>query len=288
LPKQKPQRTVLCKHIDGKALFTGILRLYAAIHREMNETLQSEQVESPMEFREQKRPKRNASDKQGSLTSNTVVTGCGVRDSRIRPQAGLPTRNFFAPLRTEMELEGTKEETNDGERPGTTNQAGRPPPIILTSATNLLQLQKSIKGIVKGSFEFRNTKNGTRALTKEMAHFSAIKSFLSKKFSFYTFFPKSQKPIKAVIRHLPSNTPAEEICEALVELRFDTISVRQMTTTRRSPLQNPEHSNLPLYLITLPRTEKSQDIFKLTGLCHISIKVPAYRNQNGLTQCYNC
>jgi hypothetical protein len=134
-----------------------------------------------------------------------------------------------------MELEGTKEDTNDGDQ-GTTSQAGRPPPIILTSAMNLLQFQKSIKGIVKGSFEFRSTKHGTRVLTREMADFSAIKSFfLSKKFSFYTYFPKSQKPIKVVIRYLPPNTPADEICEALVELGFDTISVRQMTSKRRSP-----------------------------------------------------
>jgi hypothetical protein len=86
-----------------------------------NETLQSEQVESPTEFREQKRRKRNASDKQGSHTGNTVVTGCGASDSRIRPQAGLPTRNFFALLRTEME------ETNDGEHQGTTSQASYHP-----------------------------------------------------------------------------------------------------------------------------------------------------------------
>jgi hypothetical protein len=32
---------------------------------------------------------------------------------------------------------------------------------------------------------------------------------------------------------------------------------------------------------------KLQVIFKMTGLCQISIKVETYRNQNGLTQCYN-
>jgi hypothetical protein len=37
-------------------------------------------------------------------------------------------------------------------------------------------------------------------------------------------------------------------------------------------------------LVTLPRTAKSQDIFRL---CHISIKVDAYTPQNALTQCYN-
>jgi hypothetical protein len=127
-----------------------------------------------------------------------------------------------------MELEGTKEEADDGEQQRKTNQAGRPPPIILTSATNLLQLQKHIKDMVKGSFKFRNTKNGTRVPTKEMADFSAIKFFfLSKKFSFSNFSPKFQKTIKAIIRHLPPNTPAEEIYEALVELGFDTINVKR-------------------------------------------------------------
>jgi hypothetical protein len=43
-----------------------------------------------------------------------------------------------------------------------------------------------------------------------------------------------------------------------------------------------------LFLITLPRTAKSKDIFKLPSLCHISIKVEVYRAQTGLTQCHNC
>jgi hypothetical protein len=30
--KAEAERTVLCKHLQGKALFTSILRLYAAIH----------------------------------------------------------------------------------------------------------------------------------------------------------------------------------------------------------------------------------------------------------------
>jgi hypothetical protein len=40
--------------------------------------------------------------------------------------------------------------------------------------------------------------------------------------------------MKAVIRHLPTDTQDEEICEGLVNLVFDVLSVTQMTTTRRS------------------------------------------------------
>jgi hypothetical protein len=45
---------------------------------------------------------------------------------------------------------------------------------LLTSATNLLQLQKKVRGLVKGKFEILNTRYGTRFVTKGMADFSAI------------------------------------------------------------------------------------------------------------------
>jgi hypothetical protein len=38
----------------------------------------------------------------------------------------------------------------------------------------------------------------------------------------------------------------------------------------------------------LPRTAKAQEIFRVPSLCHIAIRVDAYRAQNGLTQCHNC
>jgi hypothetical protein len=38
----------------------------------------------------------------------------------------------------------------------------------------------------------------------------------------------------------------------------------------------------------LPRTTKSQEIFRLQRLCHIEVRTEAYRAQYGLTQCHNC
>jgi hypothetical protein len=35
ISKSETERTVLRKHLDGKALFRATLRLYAAVHREM-------------------------------------------------------------------------------------------------------------------------------------------------------------------------------------------------------------------------------------------------------------
>jgi hypothetical protein len=81
-----------------------------------------------------------------------------------------------------------------------------------------------------------------------------------------------------VIRHLPVNTPAEDIAEGLVDLGFDVISVKQMSTAGRSSEGNYTYIILPLFLVTLPMTTKSQDLFKLSNLCHISIKVESYKS----------
>jgi hypothetical protein len=140
-----------------------------------------------------------------------------------------------------------------------TNKTSRPPPIILTSATNLIKLQKQLKGFVTENFEFRSTRNGTRVVTRAMADFNAVRSnFEKNNLSYFTFFPKSDRPIKAVIRHLLLDTPAEDISDELVSLGFDVVSVKQMSSIRRSPEQGTTSVNLPLFLVTLPRTAKSQ------------------------------
>jgi hypothetical protein len=157
------------------------------------------------------------------------------------------------------------EETTDKpeEQQPSNNKSGRPPPILLTSTTNLMQLQRKVKDIFTGNFEFRNIRSGTRIVTKEMANFSAIKKFVeNNNLSYYTFYPKWENLIKDVIRHLPQNTPAEDISDGLVSLGFDVISVRQMITSRRTP-EGTNTINLLLFLVTLPRTEKSQELFRL-------------------------
>jgi hypothetical protein len=72
-----------------------------------------------------------------------------------------------------------------------------------------------------------------------------------------------------------------------VDLGFDVISVKQMSSTRRSP-DGSRPVNLPLFLVTLPRTPKSPEIFKLSSPSLISMKVEAYKSHSTLTQCYNC
>jgi hypothetical protein len=105
----------------------------------------------------------------------------------------------------------------------------------------LIQLQKQLKGVAKQNFEFRNTRNGTRVVTKDMVDYQAVKSHFDKNsLSYYTFSTKAEKPIKAVLQHLPSNTPAQDI--------FDVISVRCHPLVGPLMLPNP----LPCHCSLLP------------------------------------
>jgi hypothetical protein len=60
--RAEAERAVLCKHLDGKALFTAMLRLYAATHREMRDSVVPANQQPNEEFREQRRRRRIPSD----------------------------------------------------------------------------------------------------------------------------------------------------------------------------------------------------------------------------------
>jgi hypothetical protein len=57
IARAEAERAVLCKHLDGNALFTAMLRLYTAIHREMRDSVLPAQQQSTEEFHEQRRRK---------------------------------------------------------------------------------------------------------------------------------------------------------------------------------------------------------------------------------------
>jgi hypothetical protein len=107
------------------------------------------------------------------------------------------------------------------------------PPVTIRVSLNLLNFQGELKPIIKDTFEFRTTRNGIKVVTKDTANYSALmRYFVASKIPYYTFHPKSLKSAKAVIRHLPGDTPIKDISDELLALGFTVINVRQMTATR--------------------------------------------------------
>jgi hypothetical protein len=91
--KAEAEGLVLCKHLDGKALFAAMLRLYAALHRELRDTILPARQTSTEEFREQRRRKRIPPDDQEKKSKTAMPTPV----AKPRPQGEVTTKNFFAP-----------------------------------------------------------------------------------------------------------------------------------------------------------------------------------------------
>jgi hypothetical protein len=66
--------------------------------------------------------------------------------------------------------------------------------------------------------------------------------------------------------------PVEDISNSLEDLGFTIINTRQMTATQTAP-NGQNHMETPsLFLVTLTRNIKSQEIFKLNSLNNIIIQ----------------
>jgi hypothetical protein len=122
-------------------------------------------------FTEVRRRKRQSSD-IAAQTSKKAAPAEASAHADV-PHPTVPTRNYFDPLRTTMDTDSSGSESTPQET--VPAKTCRPPPIILTSAANLIQLQKQLKHVVRKDFEFHNTRSGTRVLTRGMADFLAIK-----------------------------------------------------------------------------------------------------------------
>jgi hypothetical protein len=245
----KPNETSYCKGRHGKPPFRVLYGAYTVTLLELKAVLKArtlaghsnvpkttgQQTKRGEGFQEVRRRKRRATE-EITGTSKKAAVQTKTSPALYSHPKEVVIRNFFAPLRTadmETDASGIEAISNAESVPGKTS---RPPQIILTFTTNLIQLQKQLKIVAKGKFDFRSTRNGTRVITRGMADLQSVQTHFDDNYlSYYSFYPKSEKFIRVVMSHTPHINPAAVISEGLVSFEFDVISVKQMTATHRSP-----------------------------------------------------
>jgi hypothetical protein len=143
------EKSILCKRLNGKALFTGMLRLYAETHRELEDSLLPECAQGKEEAApcSELHIRNSDSDDDSTISNRQAVEKCRPLPVYQKPRP-MVTKNFFALLRA-VPMEGV--EVCD-ETPSSDNnlEKGRPPPIFLTSEVTHLSLQKNLKTVVTG------------------------------------------------------------------------------------------------------------------------------------------
>jgi hypothetical protein len=96
-----------------------------------------ESVAHDDDFQEVKRCKRHISNDTSQTAKKSIISAPKSTAGKL-PTKAVITRNFFAPLRTsdmDMETTGAENTLPEKEAP---RKSGRPPPIVMTSTTNLI------------------------------------------------------------------------------------------------------------------------------------------------------
>ncbi|GFU84137.1 uncharacterized protein TNCV_4504361 [Trichonephila clavipes] len=157
----------------------------------------------------------------------------------------------------------------------------RPPqPIHLKIKENF---RTQIK-LIYQNFPEINSKNSGKFIkpfTKDVDEKHKLTNFLEsdKDFEFFCVKPKSEKPIKVVIKGLPIFTKTQEIHSDLEEEGFSIEKVSQLISKKHK-------GPLPFFQITLPRNATNLKIFDLKTLGYLQVRVEGFLVR-GITQCFN-
>ncbi|GFY15055.1 nucleic-acid-binding protein from transposon X-element [Trichonephila clavipes] len=173
--------------------------------------------------------------------SPTFSLETGIKFSNLRDQKIAATSNDIT--------------VNDDSPPTNASKTYLPPPVMLKSSKHI---RDHMKVITKAFPKIRNRE----------------------KYQYHVIAPKAERPIKVVIKGLPSDTEINDIKSDLTEQRFPDAKVTQLI--RRTTKQA-----LPVFMITLPCNINNAKNFQLKTLSYLSSRVEGYEG-TGLTQCYSC
>ncbi|GFY01962.1 putative DD41D transposase [Trichonephila clavipes] len=195
------------------------------------------------------------------------------------PQDPIETNNHFSDLEQDVEhpLSTDKQVITEVVTPKKTLLH----PIMLKINDNF---REQIKRISEKFPSLRNriVNDVVKMFTNDHEEYRSLIHFLEsdKEFEFYIIKRNINKPIKAVIKGLPSSSKIADITNDLAEIDFHIDSCTQLTS-------KPTKKSLPYFLVTLPRNDKNSKIFDIAKLGYLQVKVEGYLVR-GITQCFNC
>ncbi|GFS72847.1 nucleic-acid-binding protein from transposon X-element [Nephila pilipes] len=156
------------------------------------------------------------------------------------------------------------------------------PPITIDNIQNSTTLLKKLKNLTQLNLTGKLIGSSLRVYPQTAAAYHQIRSFISQEnLQHYTYQLPEDKMIRAVIRGMPIDTPVQEILQDLDELNIHAEECHIMTNKRND-------TPMPLFLVTLKKTDENKEIFNLTEICSLKIEVEALRKKIGPAQCHRC
>ncbi|GFS92085.1 nucleic-acid-binding protein from transposon X-element [Trichonephila clavipes] len=113
-------------------------------------------------------------------------------------------------------------------------------------------------------------------------HGEITKELKEKGEEFYAVPSPGDRPLKMVLKGLPSNSDIDDIKNNLANQGLPVMKVVQLT-------QRKSKFPLPLFLVEVRKNvPDSRDIRDISTYCYMSITWDSFRRRPGPSQCYNC
>ncbi|GFS64212.1 nucleic-acid-binding protein from transposon X-element [Trichonephila clavipes] len=192
------------------------------------------------------------------------------------------TANQFSNLQIEdpPNLENEQDERDEDVPQPKPPRFRPPPPITIDNVNNSAAFLKQLQNMTQENLMGRIIGNGLRVYPKTPQAYHKIRSFIDHEKS-YTYQLNAEEELKVVIRGMPSNMPPQQIIEGLSELGL-TINDCHVMINRKTGLP------MPLFLLSLPKNEPNKDVYNITELCYMKIKIEPLEKKKGPAQCFRC
>lgn len=152
------------------------------------------------------------------------------------------------------------------------------PPIVVENPDDWAALRKEIKETKTDIVKAKILGKSVKIYVKDSSDFRRLTAFLeSHNRAYYSYRLPEEKKIYAVVRGLPITAEIEDIRDELSSLGVTDSEVSRMTSFRTK-------EPMPLFLVKT----KNQDVFKVTRMLDLVVRVEPKKKSAMPSQCYRC
>lgn len=170
-----------------------------------------------------------------------------------------------------------------------------PPPINVVGMSHFAEVKALLSSVPSSKYKIIALSNNVwRLLMSDSDTYRAMVSKLTKeKVQWYTYEDKNCRPVKVMARGLHPTCEKEDILADLQEKGFKIIDAVNILKKDRNTTGDSNQTacrvGLPLFMLTFDRGEKLENIYNITGILNMKVKIEPLRKTSELIpQCKRC
>ncbi|GFT55626.1 nucleic-acid-binding protein from transposon X-element [Trichonephila clavipes] len=155
-------------------------------------------------------------------------------------------------------------------------------PIVIDSQSNATELLDQLGKFCDTPLEGRFENGKLRVFPASAEEHRLIQKYISdKKLRSHTFEMAHNKQLKVVLRGLPTDFNQEELMSELHTFGFQPNHISLLRNRKTN-------TNMPLFLVTLPKSPESRGIFNIKTIGFFRVAVEPLNKSTMPPQCYRC